>query len=586
MKSKANAPSRRRGREILWGLLSPHKYRVAALSVVSLLSALMEALFIVLLTGLGMTLVSGHETVGPILGKHLPVPWALAAAASSLALRVIFSLVAVSLSTRLSAGVTIEQRQKLSHAYLQTSWDIQHAEPSGRLQELLTTFVQRISHTVSLFGALITASLSLAAFLATGFILDPGSTGAVIIALAVVSGILTPLRRAIRRRSRRSRDTSLAFASSVAELGSLGMEMQTFGATGHFESLIDRLSFKTATAQRRTDVLSGALPHIYMSLAYAAVLAGVAILSVAQTVDLAVIGAVIILMIRAISYGQQLVTATANMNANLPFLEGVAETIAKYVEAPASQGTEHPESVTPVEATELSFEYTPGRTALEGVDFRLSKGEAIGVIGPSGAGKSTLAQLLLSLRTPTSGRITAAGVPLERIASNWWTKRVAFVPQDANLFTGTVAENIRFFRYGITDEGLEEAARQANVLSDIEALPNGFDTHLGERGSQLSGGQRQRVSIARALAGSPEFLVLDEPTSALDGQSEALIRETLTGLRGSLTVVIIAHRMSTLDICDRIMVIEDGHMTDLAVPNELLERNVFYRNALAVAGIS
>ena len=124
------------------------------------------------------------------------------------------------------------------------------------------------------------------------------------------------------------------------------------------------------------------------------------------------------------------------------------------------------------------------------------------------------------------------------------------------------------------------------MLVDIEALPQGFDSHLGERGSQLSGGQRQRLSIARALAGNPELLVLDEPTSALDGQSEALIRDTLGGLHGKVTVVIIAHRMSTLEICDRIMVIEGGRMTAFSSPSALREDSDFYQNAMAVAGIS
>ena len=131
-------------------------------------------------------------------------------------------------------------------------------------------------------------------------------------------------------------------------------------------------------------------------------------------------------------------------------------------------------------------------------------------------------------------------------------RHVSFVPQDPALFTGSVAENIRFFRDGIDDDDLRRAAQQANVLADITALPQGFDTHLGERGGGLSGGQRQRLSIARALAGSPSLLVLDEPTSALDGQSEQLIRDTILGLRGQVTVVVIAHRMSTIDMCDRI----------------------------------
>jgi len=220
------------------------------------------------------------------------------------------------------------------------------------------------------------------------------------------------------------------------------------------------------------------------------------------------------------------------------------------------------------------------------VMFRIETNEVIGVIGPSGSGKSTLVQLLLGLRDPSDGVVRVGGVDLREVERSWWTSRVAMVAQDALLFTGTVAENIRFFRDGIDDARLREAALQANLLADIEALPDGFDTHLGERGSQLSGGQRQRLSIARALAGKPELLILDEPTSALDVRSEALIRETLTNLRGRATVVVVAHRMSTLEICDRILVIEDGRTTGFDTPHKLYASNEFYRNALAMSGMS
>lgn len=574
------------GGRILRAIVAPHKGRLALLSGVSLASALLEALFIVLLTGIGMGLVSGQETVGPAFGQVLPMNAALVLAALSLILRITLSLVGVGISARLTAAVTTAQRQRLSSAYLRTSWATQQAEPAGRLQELLTSFVNRITQTVSTMANAITAGLSLLAFLATGVAIDPLSTGAVLIALAVVGGILTPLRNAIRRRSKRNAEAGIAFANAVSELGSLGLEMQTFGAREHFERRINRLSRAATLTHRRTLELQNALPHIYISLAYGALLAGVAVLSLAATVNLATIGAIMLLMLRSLAYGQQLSTASAAIAAHLPFLENVEATRVRYARGPATRGASRPLSVAPLEATDVEFSYVEERPALADVTFRLELGEAIGVIGPSGAGKSTLAQLLLGLREPTGGMIRVGGVPLPEIDRVWWTERVAFVPQEANLLTGTVADNIRFFRKNLTDDDLRQAAQQANVLADIEALPQGFDTHLGERGSQLSGGQRQRMSIARALVGKPELLVLDEPTSALDGQSEALIRSTLASLHGHLSVVIIAHRMSTLDICDRIMVIESGRVTAFDTPDSLRADSHFYRNALSVAGIA
>ncbi|MSV90237.1 MAG: ATP-binding cassette domain-containing protein, partial [Actinobacteria bacterium] len=223
---------------------------------------------------------------------------------------------------------------------------------------------------------------------------------------------------------------------------------------------------------------------------------------------------------------------------------------------------------------------------LKELTFLIKTGEVVGVVGPSGAGKSTLVQLLLGLREPTSGAIEIDGINLRDVDRASWNSRVAFVAQDATLFTGTVADNIRFFRSTVSDSDLRDAATQANLLNEIEHLPDGFDTFLGERGTRLSGGQRQRLSIARALAGRPEFLILDEPTSALDSHSEALIRDTIASLRSKVTVVIIAHRMSTIDMCDRIIVIEQGQMTAFETPEVLRSTSGFYRLALERSGMT
>ena len=477
-----------------------------------------------------MALVAGRASVGPFLGQTLPINGALTVAAAVLLVRLALNLTGVRVSARLTADVTRDQRRQLSHSYLASSWAAQAGEPAGRLQELLTSFVARVSTAVSTLANAITALLSLMAFVVTGLVVDAASTAAVLVALGLVGAVLRPLRRRIRHRAGASAQANLQFANAVSELGALGLEMQTFGVQNRFADRIDVLSHEATDTQRRVQILSGALPLIYMSLAYAAVLVGVAVLALVGFDDLAVLGAVILLMLRSLSYGQQLAAAWGSLATTAPFLDHVRETVARYRALPVDSGEAVPNALTPLEAHDVEFAYAAGRPALTGVAFRITKGEVVGVIGPSGAGKSTLAQLLLGLRAPTRGGITVGGADMREVDRTWWSSRVAFVAQDALLITGTVAENIRFFRDGIDDKALREAARQANVLSDIEALPLGFDTHLGERGSQLSGGQRQRLSIARALVGQPELLVLDEPTSALDGQSESLIRATLAEL--------------------------------------------------------
>ena len=196
-------------------------------------------------------------------------------------------------------------------------------------------------------------------------------------------------------------------------------------------------------------------------------------------------------------------------------------------------------------------------------------GEIIGIVGPSGSGKSTLIQLLLRLREPTSGRILANGRDVRELDLDDWYRHVSFVPQDLHLFADTVAENIRFFREGIDDA----ANRTRGPTREPARRDHGVAARLrhaaGERGSAISGGQRQRLCIARALVTEPDILVLDEPTSALDVKSETLVRETLAGLAPRTTVFVIAHRLSTLSICDRIMVIRDGRMQGFDEPTKL-----------------
>jgi ABC-type multidrug transport system fused ATPase/permease subunit len=157
---------------------------------------------------------------------------------------------------------------------------------------------------------------------------------------------------------------------------------------------------------------------------------------------------------------------------------------------------------------------------LQDLEFVIRQGESVGVVGPSGAGKSTLLHLLLRLRDPTRGSYTIEGVDVRDIANATWHGNVAFLPQEPHILDGTVAENIRFFRRGISDEAIERAARMAHIQEDIEGWVGGYATHLGHRSDAVSGGQRQRLCLARALAASPSLLLLDEPTSSLDLRSE------------------------------------------------------------------
>jgi ATP-binding cassette, subfamily B, bacterial len=377
----------------------------------------------------------------------------------------------------------------------------------------------------------------------------------------------------------------MAFSNGVAQVGALGLEIQAFGVRPEAEHQLDQLIQSEAQAARRVGVISQMVSPIYVTLGYVAVLGALVVVANLGSAQLQSAGAVMLVMLRALGYGQILQNGSVALAQILPFLQHLESTIQDFRDRAAVNGDVQINQIGAINCESVSFGYETGGEVLSDLNFQVAAGEVVGVIGPSGSGKSTLVQLLLGLREPTSGAITVGGVDLSEVDRGSWNPRVAFVPQDANLITGTVAENISFFRPDITAEQMTAAARQAHVLDEITALPDGFDTSLGERGQQLSGGQRQRIAIARALVGQPELLILDEPTSALDLKSESVIRDTIAALKGQVTVVIIAHRISTLEACDRIMVIRDGVLEAFGPAEELARNDEFYREALHLAGI-
>lgn len=571
-----------RVRRLVW----PWRGRVAALVAVSFVSGLLEALFLVVVTRTALAVADDQERTGLLAGREFSVTMALIIAGILLVTRLLMTLIGVLASTSLDMNLSIGLRNDLADAYLRSSWANQQDEPAGQLQQLMTSFVQGALQVVQSFASTVTASLNLLALLVIAVLVDPVASLVVVAALFGLSTVLAPIRLRIRLRSRTAARVEREFASAVSELGQLGLEMQTFGVRDSFTRTIGDLVAREARARRKAINLNGSLAPIYTSLAFGAVLLGLAVAAMVGVGELSAIGAVMLVMLRSLSYGQQLQTASGNLMRSLPFLEVLDGTLDQYRSHRATDGRIRLTSIGAIEAHAVSFSYSGDRPALANVSFRLEPGEIVGVIGPSGAGKSTLVQLLLGIREPTSGTITVDGVDLTDVERSSWTDLVSFVAQEPHLITGTVSENIRFFRPDIDDEALRSAARAANVLGDIERLPDGFATHLGERGSQLSGGQRQRMSIARALAGSPRLLILDEPTSALDVASESLIRDTIAALRGRVTVIVIAHRMSTLDMCDRLMVIEGGRLKAFDTPERLRQNSDFYRQALALSGIA
>ena len=224
----------------------------------------------------------------------------------------------------------------------------------------------------------------------------------------------------------------------------------------------------------------------------------------------------------------------------------------------------------------VSFAYEPGQWVLRDVSLEARPGERLALVGTSGAGKTTLVNLLARFYDPTTGTVEIDGYDLRRVKVRSLRRQIGLVPQETVLFRGTVRDNIAYARPDATLEEVTAAARAANAHDFIMALPQGYDTVLGDDGLQLSGGQRQRLAIARALLNDPRLLILDEATSALDSESEALIQEAMERIARGRTTFIIAHRLSTVRTADRIVVLDQGTVVEEGRHDELLARDGIY----------
>ncbi|MFO7910302.1 MAG: ATP-binding cassette domain-containing protein [Halomonas sp.] len=569
----------------LVSLLRPYRLRLALAGMALLLAA---GSVLALGNGLRLLIDNGFladdaQALGKTLGLMLGVVSVLAMAS---ALR--YYLVSW-IGERLAADL---RQQVFDHLLSLEPSFFESASEGRSAGDIASRLTADTSVLQSLFGSSISMALRNLVMLIGAVVLmlitQPWLSAMVLIGIPTTLLPIVWYGRRVRRLSRTSQDR-------VAELGRYAEEalrgIQTLQAFSHeaqdrhhYRQRVEQ-AFGSAVARTRQRAwLTGiALLVIFSAVGLMLWQGGQAVL--AGTLSPGELSAFIFYAILAAGA----VATLAEVAGDVQRAAGAAERLLELldtqpgIQAPMAPATLKQPAQGTLTLSDIHFTY-PGRTlaALNGIDINIQAGEQVAVVGPSGAGKSTLLGLLLRFYDPAQGCVLLDGMDIRKLDLTQLRATMGLVAQEPVLFSGSVADNLRYGDPQADLDRLRCAARDASALAFIDALPNGFDTPLGPGGVQLSGGQRQRLAIARALLKDPAVLLLDEATSALDAESERLVQQALDRLMQGRTSIVIAHRLATVVNADRLLVLKDGQLVASGTHSELIQSSDLYRHLAAL----
>jgi ATP-binding cassette subfamily B protein len=527
--------------------------------VLALLAGFMEAGVLLVVVAIAASLAEGGDAVevsfGPIdgsLGTGEGVLLGLGLTAALIG----FSIPAAWLEARIAARYLAGVRRRLFRALTAASWEAQSAVDEAKLHDLTGIGAFRAGGLIVFATTMATNALGLLALMLAALVLDPLTAGALLVVVAVLALVFRPIINSVRQRSKTHVDHHAGYVQRLSDAFGVLVETRVFGVRDEAAARVDEENSRTADAYRQMMFRGRVIPSLYLGATAGLLLIGLLVASIQDDLAMAEVGAIVLFLLRALRYSQQVQAGWQSVMEQVPYVERIDAVLEQWAPAPGEFGDRHLTRVGDVEFRDAGYTYPTGQVGIEHLTVTIRPGEIVGLEGPSGSGKSTIAQLILGLRRPTAGQLLIDGVPATEFEERSWYARFAYVPQEAHLIRGDIKDNVRFLRPEVSDEAVAVALDAAGIAGDLLHWTTGSGHQVGSGGRELSGGQRQRIAIARALAGSPDVLVLDEPTAALDRHSEEIVRNTIASLRGKITVVLVAHRESTLEVCDRIITVD------------------------------
>jgi ATP-binding cassette, subfamily B, bacterial MsbA len=488
----------------------------------------------------------------------------------------LFQWVNASISHRLRCGI-VHQLLTVSQSYLDT-------HDSGKLLNTLSSDTWRVS---SAFAVLAGVVINVCMTLTLGLLLLVISWKLTLITgglLLLISQIVQFLSRSVKRLGRKATAANANLSQRMLETFHGLRLIRAFGRESHEENRFEAASREVSKVFLRMERAAGFVHPLSEVLAASLLLGILVVITMHNPGQMAASVTFLILLYRLQPRIKQLDADRVTLNAISGSVEEVRNLLDEADKPYVRGGARVPTSVeTGVVFDNVSLHYGCEKgPALDQVTCSIDIGETTALVGPSGAGKSSLISLICRFYDPSMGRLLIDGIPLQELNLTWWRSQIAVVSQDIFLFNSTVAENIAYGKLNATREELVEAARKAHALEFIENLPDGFQAVLGDGGLRLSGGQRQRLALARAFVRDPQILILDEATNSLDLISEKVIQDALEEFGHGRTVLIIAHRISTIEHADKVIVLDAGRVIESGSVRQLLARDGLFSRFYAL----